>query len=113
VFAKQYHRIHRLIGQVDFIVTDSPILQGCVYDESDSTELQDLVLRCHRQMNTFDVCLLRTKAYQPNGRMQTESEAMVLDKKIRDKLSGLGVNYHMTAANREGCDWIIDGACHG
>lgn len=108
VFAKQYHRIHRLLGQVEFIVTDSPILQGCVYDDSGSTELQDLVLHCHRQMETFDVCLLRTKKYQPNGRMQTEADAVNLDRKIRDKLAELGVRYHITSANREGCDWIVD-----
>lgn len=107
VFAKQYHRLYRLLGQVDFIVTDSPILQGCVYDTSESNELQDLVLHSHQQMNTINICLTRSKEYQPIGRMQTEEEAKQLDKMIRDKLTELGVPYVEIPAGTEGCDKIL------
>ena len=34
LFANQYHRTYRMLGKVDFIVTDSPFLMNVVYDSN-------------------------------------------------------------------------------
>ena len=38
IFAKQQHRIWRLDGQVDVIVTDAPILNSLVYASDETSE---------------------------------------------------------------------------
>jgi len=36
VFGKQYNTIHRLLGQVDIIITDSPLLLSSIYGTNET-----------------------------------------------------------------------------
>jgi len=81
VFAKQQHRLWRLIDQVDIIITDAPLVQGLAYIRYNKSLTQTIV----DQFNQFDnlnFFLMRTKIYNPNGRAQTEEEAKDLDATI-------------------------------
>ena len=84
VFAKQLHRVHRLLGKVDVVVSDSPTLLSLVYgSDQTSPEFKALVKSEHNKMNTFNVFTTRVKPYNPNGRNETEEEAKIVDEKIR------------------------------
>lgn len=83
IFGKQLYRIHRLLGKVDIIVTDSPLLLSVIYDKSNSDTFKKFVLEQINTMNNFNVFLERKKSYNPNGRMQTEKEAIEIDKRIK------------------------------
>jgi hypothetical protein len=81
IFAKQYRRISRLLGRVDYVVTDAPILNSLVYGVTTDT-FKDLVRETYASMDNIDVFLRRVKVYNPAGRQQTEGQARDLDQDI-------------------------------
>lgn len=86
VLGKQLHRLHRLDGKVDVIVTDAPLLFSLVYARDDA-ELVALALAKHRARNNLDIFLERKKAYNPAGRYQDLAGAQQLDRDIRAMLT--------------------------
>jgi hypothetical protein len=80
IFAKQQHRIWRLDGQVDVILTDSPLLSSVIYASSETSSLfKQLVYEEYNKRPKLDIFLKRVKPYNPSGRSQTEDEAKKLD----------------------------------
>jgi len=83
IFAKQYHRTFRLLGKVDVILTDSPILMSLVYSKGkENLKLRELILDKYKELNNIDIFLRRKKKYNPKGRTQTFEGAKKLDKEI-------------------------------
>jgi len=83
IFAKQFHRISRLLEKVDVVITDSPILLSLHYAERESETFKQLVREEHSKMRTLNIFLLRVKRYEPKGRIQNnEAEAKVIDTSI-------------------------------
>lgn len=108
VFGKQFYRIFRLLGKVDVIVTDSPIILSLVYDAEKRESLKTLALDEHRKMWSYNILLNRKKTYNPKGRNQTEDEAKVLDKRIYDLLSTNGIGFETVGGTTEGIKHIAD-----
>lgn len=80
VSGTQLRRMRRLVGQVDYIITDSPVLIGAMYAATAIQEpLKQILLHHHREFDNFNVIVDRVKPYQPKGRNQTEDEARALD----------------------------------
>ena len=100
VFGKQLLRIQRLLGKVDVIVTDSPLLLSVVYGKKESQEFQDLVISEYNKMNNLDVYLLRGKKYNESGRLQTENQARILDGTIKLLLDMYAPEYRRVVADR-------------
>lgn len=77
-----------LLGKVDVVVTDSPLLLGIVY----SKRLPRIINRVFRGMvkgifETFDnlnIFVNRVAPYDPSGRIHTEAEADALKQEIYD-----------------------------
>jgi len=109
IFGKQHHRVNRLIGQVDVIITDSPILLSCVYNDlySRNPHLNDLVKHEHNSMNTINYFINRTKAYSPNGRNQTEEQSNEISKIIKNMLVDTGVKYAAIDGDKYTADYMI------
>jgi hypothetical protein len=91
IFAKQWHRIHRLLGKVDVIVTDSPILLSIYYDQKRTPYLDMLVESQFRQLDSLNFFIERTKQYNQSGRFQDESGAKLADAGIEDMLQLLHI----------------------
>lgn len=93
---EQYHRLDRLRGSVDVIVTDSPVLLGLVYgDGKISDEYAKQIRGYYDSFDNFNMLVTRSKdgGYQQEGRVQNESEAVQLDGKIKTMLDTQGVFY--------------------
>jgi len=86
VLGKQLSRIFRLNGKVEVVVTDSPILLSPIYDKYRSKAFLAHVVEQFSMYNNYNIFLKRVKKYNPNGRMQTLSEAEKLDLRIREML---------------------------
>jgi len=107
LFAKQYHRIFRLLGQVDVVITDSPILLSPVYDNQHRSTLEKLVVEEHNKMWTYNVFLRRKKKYNPVGRIHNEQQAHELDRKILNVLDKTNQCYEVFDASKDGKDAIV------
>lgn len=95
VAVKQMYRVHRLLGQVEIVITDSPILLSLVYKgEGYSKSFEDFLIETYRSWTTLSVLLLRhaDKQYSHRGRRQGEQEAKELDSEIGAVLSYLGID---------------------
>lgn len=108
IFAKQHHRITRLLDEVDVIITDSPLLLTHVYDTQSNYLLRNLATYEHNKLWTFNVFVKRQKEFNPKGRMQTYEEARKLDRTIANVLDDLEIPYEVYFGNAEGKDKIVD-----
>lgn len=106
LFAKQYHSIARLHGQVDVIITDSPLLLSLIYDNTDLPEFKDLVLAVNNKFRMLNYVLTRHKTYNPAGRMQNENEAIILDTKIKKMLEDNSISYLCVDAGKPAIKYI-------
>ena len=108
VFAKQLHTIERLIGQIEVVITDSPILLSLIYGKDESPEFRNLVIACHNKHNTLNIFLDRVKPYNPKGRLQDEAESKEIDNEIWDLLIELEVPFEKYKATPDNVKALAD-----
>lgn len=115
VFAKQYHKLFRLDGKVQVVVTDSPLLLSMFYNNkynntgSDfNKSLNQMVMSAHNKFNTMNVYLHRTKPYNPNGRNQTEEESNEISLELMDLLRDLNVDVEELYADEKVSEVIVN-----
>ena len=107
VFGKQLHSIVRVHGQVDVVVTDSPLLLSLIYGEGQVKEFRPLVLAVHNQFDTLNLFLRRKKKYNPSGRMQSELEAKEKDDQIERMLVDNEIPFNYIDADRDAVAAIV------
>ena len=105
LFGKQQHRLFRLKGKVDVVITDSPIILNVLYGDN-NPELHALVLSEFNKYNNMNFFLDRKKLYNPNGRNQTEDEAKALDIELKALLDKLKVEYIVVPGDQNAVDMI-------
>lgn len=107
VTGKQCLKITRLLGKVDVIVTDSPLLLGAMY--TNEKIYQDVcVYEAKKYSNSFNIFVNRKKKYNPNGRNQTEQEALEIDKGILKLLNDNNIPYIYADGTQDGYDDIVN-----
>lgn len=106
ILGKQFHKLYRLKDKVDIIITDSPILLGAYYQKTRSKALEDLILECRGEFNNIDIFLERSTDYDPNGRIQTQEEALKIDDGIKSLLQEKFIEY-TSRPKEEAIDWAI------
>jgi predicted ATPase len=87
VSAKQYRNLTRLKGQVEYVVTDSPILKDSVYARRYAPKLpqayHDLLAFMHEDLGaSINILLSRKFSYREEGRYQTEAQAVSIDQDL-------------------------------
>lgn len=85
IFSEQFRRQFRLIGKVDYVITDSPLILSCVYHEYAKHKLahpeyveqvKQFYLASYRQFDNVTYLIeAGVRPYNPVGRNQTEAEA--------------------------------------
>lgn len=85
VFAQQDHRLRRLVGEVDWVITDSPLPTGMAYMTGEyETWLPPAIKAAYERYDNHDFWVRRVKPYQTFGRNQTEHQALLLDLDLKD-----------------------------
>jgi len=85
IFAKQQRRISRLTDHgIEWVITDSPLPLGLVYlrDGVLSSHFNELVMEVFHKFENHNFLLKRKFAYNPVGRMQTETQALEFDDRV-------------------------------
>lgn len=89
IFAKQYKKLERLIGKVDYVITDSPLLLSLVYpSKSYFPALAPLVEQVNNSFDNRNIVLERTFKFVQKGRNQNEYYAKKIDARVREVLKG-------------------------
>ncbi|WP_018234271.1 AAA family ATPase [Thioalkalivibrio thiocyanodenitrificans] len=84
VFAEQHRRLNRLRDKVDYVVTDSSLLLSAIYKpEHYPRSFTGLVIDFFDSFNNEVYYLNPAWAYQPEGRMELEEDAVALGERIR------------------------------
>lgn len=105
VFGKQLHKIKRLLGKVDVIITDSPLLFSIQYDSEHNETFRKLVIDQHERLNNLNFFIVRNDSYQQAGRMQTLEESKGIDDSIKEILKENNVEY--IVVNKDGASDVI------
>jgi hypothetical protein len=108
VFAKQHHRVLRLCGIVDVIVTDSPILLSIVYDASKDDLFKQFILQEYRKFNTMTYYVQRKYEYEQVGRNQTFDGALELDTEINRMLVDNNVPFKPVNGDEDGVRSVVE-----
>lgn len=102
LLAKQNRRLQRLVGKVDYVVTDSPLLLNKAYVPEDYfpetyKRFVDDLFDSYDNVNVF---LKRDKPYHQVGRRQTETEARAIDDQVLGLLTDGGHEFHTVLADQ-------------
>lgn len=107
VFAKQQHRMWRVYGKVDVLVTDSPLILSLWYGREYSEAFRALVIEESTRMPTVTFLLRRVKPYVPAGRVQTEAEAQQIDAAVERLLIENGLAYETVPGDVQAVDHCV------
>ena len=107
ITAKQQYLMWSVSKHVDMIITDSPLLLGCVYGEDEL--LNQIILREYSKFDNIDIFLTRQEniKYQSNGRLQTLEEAVEKDNQILCFLDKINPNHLNIQVNDDTVNNII------
>lgn len=87
---EQVHRVDRLIGKVDFVVTDSPVLMNLSYLKEDDqdivTKYEQEVLTSFNSHHNFSMFIKRGNSFETIGRIHNQEESIKLDQEIKGLL---------------------------
>lgn len=108
LFGKQYHRLWRLLDQVDVIITDSPLFLFMYYGRKQSEAYKNLVMETWRGMDNMVIYLHRLKEFNPAGRTQDEAQAREIDRELKDMLIAYNIDYGIVSADRTAAEIIAN-----
>lgn len=100
LYQEQFRRVHRLIGRVDVVVTDSPPLLGLMYLKESDAQFEKEILSDFNKLHNFNLFINRGKTFQQTGRIHSHKESIAIDNKIKKFLTDnniyFGTYYHKT-----------------
>lgn len=110
ITAKQSHRLDLIKDQVDYAVTDSPILLGLVYTPESYLQgtYREMVIRLFNSYKNINFFIDRVKPYIETGRLQTENEADEAAHRVHDLLEELKVPYKIINGDKNAPMEIFD-----
>jgi nicotinamide riboside kinase len=91
IFGKQARSEYMLYGKVDYIITDSPIILGPVYEKfynDGESMIEEAAIKFLKKADNNGVehinfLLERKKEFNPEGRYETEEQAKQVDLEVR------------------------------
>lgn len=100
VFENQNRRIARLLGKVNYIVTDSPtilsLIYGNLYGRKISPDFRRIVSASYKNQNNYNFVIRRDpKVFETEGRIQNLKESIKIDRQIIKMLREQGATFYL------------------
>lgn len=98
IVSKQYRNLVRVKDKVDYVITDAPIINGCIYNDLYDGGLpqsyNDMIIDLHNQVLTpsINICVGREFEYDTAGRYQTLEQAVQVDNLVSQWLKYIQAN---------------------
>lgn len=94
ILEEQMKRMDRLVGKVDFIVTDAPILLNQVYNKELTPGYEKMLQELYHQYENFNFLVKRDpKEFEKEGRIHDLKESLQKDEEIQGMLNRYGLYY--------------------
>ncbi len=99
MLAHQHRKISRLVGKVEYVITDSPVLLSGIYRELYNGALYSdlidkLALECYNMYDNLNFMLDRPKRrFEQNGRAQDENNSIDIDINIIQQFKDLNIPF--------------------
>ncbi len=106
IFGEQHNRQFRLNGQVDCIISDSPLILSSVYRTND-TLLHALVMQEFKKYENLNFFVKRTKPFIAKGRQGDIKFASSIDEKILNLLDNEQIPYTIITGDIDGTNKAI------
>lgn len=84
LFGEQWHRTFRMLGKVDFIVTDSPLLMNIVYNHFKDEDFDKFIYSRIHKLKSLDFFINRSDAFSKVGRIHNLEQSKEVDKTIKE-----------------------------
>lgn len=91
LFGEQWHRTFRMLGKVDFIVTDSPLLMNIVYNAFKDEEFDKFIYSRIHKLKSLDFFINRSDAFSKVGRIHNLEQSKEVDKTIKELAKNNGI----------------------
>ncbi len=102
ITAKQNHRLDRLRGKVDYVVTDSSLVLGAIYARPTYYQhYEPLLLELFRSYDNEVYLIKRVKPYSPVGRNQNSEEAEKIYGLVVELLDYANIPYTEIAGDKD------------
>ena len=115
VSKKQADLFEQMVGHVNFIITDGPILNGLYYNRhnkdntSNIEKTESLIVGSYNKFNNINIFLERGEfKYEQHGRIQTEDESKEIDTILKHMLKGFGIKYRCFLSSPNSVDSIVE-----
>lgn len=96
----QYKLLKQMVGHVDFIVTDGPLIQGMYYNMHNKDNISNVektekyMIDCHNEFRNINIFLNRGNyEYEVQGRLQTEEESREIDVILKHLLKQKNIEF--------------------
>lgn len=93
ILKEQLHRIDRLYGKVDFIVTDASILLNAVYNKELTPEYEEMLEHLNAQYDNFNFLVQRDGKFEEEGRIHSYEESIAKDKEVGQMMQRYNLFY--------------------
>lgn len=109
ILKEQTRRMDRLYDQVDFIVTDSPIMLNTIYNKQLTPEYESLVNELQGEYINYSFFMERDASnFEEEGRIHNLTESIEKDNEIKDMLQKNEIKYK--TYNHENINEIVNDA---
>lgn len=109
ILKEQTRRMYRLYDQVDFIVTDSPVMLNTIYNKQLTPEYESLVNELQGEYINYSFFMERDVSnFEEEGRIHNLTESIEKDNEIKDMLQKNEIKYK--TYNHENVNEIVNDA---
>ena len=108
IFGKQHYNIQRLVGKLDVVVTDSPIILSAFYNKPVDEIFNQHVVNEFNKFNNINYFIDRVKPFNKVGRFQTAEEAKQDDILLKELLHKFDISYYIIKGEKASVEKIAN-----